>query len=194
MITKTLPPPPAPPRQVIIKRMPPLPAKPRPVIIEKWLPYKTPPDRPVIYERVPSSQPPPQPQRNVILQYEQARVRIEQDVQNAGCYRVDPAIYRAQFGTSLRRTESIRRVLQGIGLNPDMIASDGYQMREPNERRRYFSSTSHNDDLLERTTCFTDEQLSTLLGSSPNTVRNYGVPPTSTKPNQVYYTTVTSNG
>lgn len=107
--------------------MPALPAKPRPVIIEKWLPYKTPPERPVIYERAEQTRDTTNSsQRNVILQYEPARVRVEQEIQNVGCYRVDPELYRSQFSSELRRTGSIRKVLQDIGCNPDVINSTGY--------------------------------------------------------------------
>ena len=130
---------------MIIKRIPPLPAKPRPVIIEKWLPYKTPAERPVVYERAEQREQNLSPQRNVILQYEPARVRIEQEIQNAGYFRVDPAIYQAQFGSELRRTDSIRRILQDIGCNPNVI------------------TTQHESPSEQRLTCFTDEQLSQLV-------------------------------
>lgn len=137
-----MPAPPAPSRRVIIKRIPPLPAKPRPVIIEKWLPYKTPAERPVLYERAQPVEQNQSSQRNVILQYEPARVRIEQEVQNAGYFRVDPETYRAQFGAELRRTDSIRRLLKDIGCNPNILTTTSY-------------NTSSEQ---QRTTCFTDEQ------------------------------------
>ncbi|CAF0801404.1 unnamed protein product [Didymodactylos carnosus] len=119
IITKTLPPPPAPPRRVIVKRIPPLPEKPRPIVIEKWLPYKQPQRPAILYEKAPQIQ--PVPTRNIIVQYEPARVKVMREVQNVGLYRVDPATYRAQYGTQLRRTESIRQVLQNIGCGTDLI-------------------------------------------------------------------------
>jgi len=114
--------------------MPPLPAKPRPVIIEKWLPYKKPPERQVLYERAEQTEPNRAAQHNVILQYESPRVRIEQDIQNVGCFRVDPELYRAEFGTELRRTDSIRRVLRDIGCDPEIITSAGYTTCYPSEQ------------------------------------------------------------
>ena len=156
VITKTLPPPPAPPRRVIYKRVPPLPAKPRPLIIEKWLPYKDPPERKVLYERAAQKQQATnQPRRNLILQYQPANVKIEQEIQNVGCFRVDPDVYRAQFGSTLRRTESIRQVLESIGCNPDLITSTRCQNATIRSR--------------PNTTCFTDQQLSELITSSQST-------------------------
>ena len=161
--------------------MPPLPAKPRPVIIEKWLPYKTPAERPVIYERAEQSEQARSPQRNLILQYEPARVRIEQEIQNAGYFRVDPETYRAQFGSQLRRTDSIRRVLQNIGCNPDLITSSGHNKSSSAAAQPTTSTSPYYDYPRQSTTCFTDEQLSELINT-----------PSQTK-NQVYYRTTTSN-
>ncbi|UJR15481.1 hypothetical protein I4U23_002424 [Adineta vaga] len=182
IITKTLPPQPAPPRRVIIRRLPPLPAKPRPLIIEKWLPYKQPPERPVIYERAEQTEQIQAPQRNVILQYEPARVRIEQEIQNVGCFRVDPEMYRAQFGSTLRRTHSIRRVLEDIGCNPDIVATKTYQPCEPITQT---NNIVMNDNTLQQSrTCLTDQQLSELMDSpSSNTYRQYEMPSTSTSTN-----------
>lgn len=139
---------------MIIKRIPPLPAKPRPVIIEKWLPYKAPPERPVLYERAEQVERNHSPQRNVILQYEPARVRIEQEIQNVGYFRVDPAIYQEQFGSELRRTDSIRRILQDIGCNPSIL------------------TTQHGPPAEEQLTCFTDEQLSQFV-TTPKVSQTY---------------------
>ncbi len=166
---------------MIIKRIPPLPAKPRPVIIEKWLPYKTPAERPILYERAGQSEHTHSTQRNVILQYEPAHVRIEQEIQNAGYFRVDPEVYRAQFGSELRRTDSIRRVLQDIGCNPDLIASTGYNTSQSSSNSTNNNSPYYDYPRQTTTTCFTDEQLSELIDT-----------PSQTK-NQVYYKTIVSN-
>lgn len=188
VITKTLPAPAARPRRVIIKRMPPLPAKPRPLIIEKWLPYKSPPERPILYERAEHVEQPRPAQRNLILQYEPAHVRIEQEFQNVGYFRVDPEAYRAQFGSSLRRTDSIRRVLEDIGCNPDLLTSTGYDATTAQADYR-----PHGGPI---TTCFTDQQLTELIGSS-STARNrpqshYDTPSSVNRSrNQTIYSTVT---
>ncbi len=152
------------------------------MIIEKWLPYKTPAERPILYERAQQSEQNRSQQRNVILQYEPAHVRIEQEIQNAGYFRVDPEVYRAQFGSQLRRTDSIRRVLQDIGCNPDLITSTGYNTTHSSSNQ-INNNSSHYDYPRKTTTCFTDEQLSQLIDTPT---------PSQTK-NQVYYTTIVSN-
>ncbi|CAF3679150.1 unnamed protein product [Adineta steineri] len=169
VITKTLPPLPTQPRRVVIKRKPPLPPKPRPVIIEKWLPYKASPERPILYQRAEKTEQSRQPPRNVILQYEPPRVHIKQKVQNFGCFRVDPEIYRAQHGSSLRRTDSIRRVLAQMGCDSDLISSTGYSTCYSSTGNQKTNFT-HYDYPRQTTTCFTDEQLDALIGTAiPNT-------------------------
>ena len=179
MITKTLPPPPVPPRRVIIKRKPPLPAKPRPVIIEKWLPYKTAPERPILYQRAENTEHKRPVPRNVILQYEPARVKIKQEVQNFGCFRVDPTTYRAQYGPLLRRTDEIQKVLQNIGCNTDLITSTGYSSCYSSSLNQN-NNFSHYDYPRHSTTCFTDEQLDALIGTSirppPTAEHHYDIP------------------
>jgi hypothetical protein len=162
--------------------MPALPPKPRPVIIEKWLPYKTQPERPILYERAEQFESNRSTQRNVILQYEPANVRVEQEIQNVGCYRVDPELYRAQFGSQLRRTDSIRQVLQDIGCNPDIITSTGYNTCHSSISN---NNSSHYDypKQTTTTTCFTDEQLNELI--DPSSV--------SDNRNQVYYKNIQPN-
>lgn len=151
--------------------MPPLPAKPRPVIIEKWLPYKKAAERPVLYQRAQKIEQTRPLQRNLILQYEPPRVQIKQELQNFGCYRVDPDIYRNQHGSSLRRTESIRRVLKDIGCDVDLITSTGYNSCYSSLANQT-KNCSHYDYPRQTTTCFTDEQLDALIGSAvPTTTK-----------------------
>lgn len=150
--------------------MPPLPAKPRPVIIEKWLPYRQSRERPVLYQRAEKLEQNPPIQRNLILQYDPPRVHIKQELQNFGCFRVDPEIYRAQHGSALRRTESIRRVLKELGCDVDLMTSTGYDT----------CYSSQYDPCPTVTTCFTDEQLDALIGTSvPRTINqesHYDIP------------------
>ncbi|CAF1108222.1 unnamed protein product [Rotaria sp. Silwood1] len=155
IITKNLPLPSSGPRHVTIKHISPFPAKPRPVIIEKWLPYKATIERRVLYQRTEQIQP---IQHNLILQYEQPRVKIKQEIQNFGCFRVDPKIYQAQHGSSLRRTDSIRKVLENIGCNADLITSTEYNtcyystMNQTNNSSHYdyprqTTTTEHHYDV-----------------------------------------------
>ncbi len=178
VITKTLPAPPTPRRRVIIKRMPPLPAKPRPVIIEKWLPYKNTTERPILYQRAEKTEQNRPIQRNLILQYEPPRVQIKQELQNFGCFRVDPEIYRAQHGRSLRRTESIRKVLENIGCNADLITSTGYNTCYSSSLNQTNNCSHYDYPRQTTTTCFTDEQLDALIGSSvpTKTEPHYDIP------------------
>lgn len=191
IITKTLPPQPTPPRRVIIKRAPVLPAKPRPVIIEKWLPYKPAAERPVIYERAEQVNPCQTAQRNVILQYDPPRVRIEQEIQNVGCFRVDPAIYRAQFGTTLRRSTSIRKVLEDIGCNPDVVER---KTCDPCALTAPTSNLVVSESIAPPRTCFTDQQLTELIDPANNVYQQYDAS-TTTAPcgNGMYYTTIVQN-
>ncbi|CAF0829720.1 unnamed protein product [Rotaria sordida] len=181
IITKTLSSSPTIPRRVIIKRLPPLPAKPRPVIIEKWLPYKTTKERRVLFQRTEQIRP---IQRNLILQYESPRIKIQQEIQNFGCFRVDPKIYQEQHGSSLRRTESIRKVLENIGCNVDLLTSTGYNTCYSSTINQ-INNLSHYDYPRQTTTTttthFTNEQLDSLIGSSiptttTNTEHHYDVP------------------
>ncbi|CAF1677242.1 unnamed protein product [Adineta ricciae] len=181
VITKKLPPLPTPPRRVVIKRKPPLPAKPRPVIIEKWLPYKATPQRPILYQRAEDVDRNRCPQRNVIVQYDPPRVHVKQKVQTFGCFRVDPEAYRAQHGPSLQSTNSIRKVLEKIGCNTDLITSTGYSTNYSTAYNQN-ENCSHYDYPRQSTTCFTDEQLDALIGTaipsmkSQSTENHYDIP------------------
>jgi hypothetical protein len=79
-IDKIVPPPPRPPRQVIIEQHPSLPPKPQDVIIERWLPVQ-PRQRRILYERLPASGFNQQTSaRPILVQYGQPRVQIHREV------------------------------------------------------------------------------------------------------------------
>ncbi|CAF3191264.1 unnamed protein product [Rotaria sp. Silwood2] len=168
MITKTLPSPPTVPRRVIIKHIPPLPVKPRPVIIEKCSSSKPTKEHRVLHQHTEQSRP---IQRNLILRYEPPRVKIKQEIQNFGWFRVDPKLYQAQHGSTLRRTESIRQVLENIGCNADLITSTGYNTCYSSTTNQTNNSSQY--DYPRQTTRFTNKQLNTFIGSS--------IPTTTTK-------------
>ena len=109
-------------------------------------------------------------------------MKIKQELQNFGCFRVDPELYRAQHGTSLRRTESIRRVLKDIGCDIDLITTTGYNTCYSSILKQT-NSSSHYDyprQVTANTTCFTDEQLDALIGASVPVIKkeesHYDVP------------------
>ncbi|CAF4441237.1 unnamed protein product [Rotaria magnacalcarata] len=188
IITKKLARGPMPPRRVIIRRTPPLPAKPRPLIIEKWLPYKKAKERRVLYQRMEQTRP---AQHNLIFRREPPQVKIKQEIEHIGCFRVDPKVYTAQYGSTLRRTDSIRRVLENIGCNADLIISNGYQ--------NCYSPTNnsfYNDNLRTTTSHSSNEHLNKLLGSpivtraKTTTENHYDVP--KSNDNDPYYTKVSS--
>jgi hypothetical protein len=79
-IDKIVPPPPRPPRQVIIEQHPSLPPKPQDVIIERWLPVQ-PRQRRILYERLPAPGFNQQTStRPILVQYGQPRVQIHREV------------------------------------------------------------------------------------------------------------------
>ncbi|CAM4940937.1 unnamed protein product [Rotaria socialis] len=157
IITKKLLRGPTPLRRVILRHASPLPAKPRPVIIEKWLPYKEAKERRVLYQRMQQTRP---AQHNLIFRCEPPQVKIKQKIEHIGCFRVDPKVYTAQYGSTLRRTDSIRRVLENIGCNANLLTSNGYQ-------NCYLptNNSSYNDNLRTRTSHVSNERLNELLGS-----------------------------
>ncbi|CAF5173792.1 unnamed protein product, partial [Rotaria sp. Silwood1] len=99
-VIRRLPGLPVPPRSVIIERLPPLPPRPRDVIIERWIPYGPQAKRRTLLQRAPPPLPYPAP-RNVIIQYEQAPVRIVRQFQRLGVVAANPALYVQTYGAHL---------------------------------------------------------------------------------------------
>ncbi len=92
---------PPPPRKVVIERLAPLPAKPQNVIIERWLPYAEGGKRRVVFNRAAAVAEAVNP-RNVIVQWEEPRVNIRQEVKYLGVIRANPAEYVQRYGAELR--------------------------------------------------------------------------------------------
>lgn len=156
-------------RHVVIKRAPPLPTKPRPIIIEKWLPYKAKKERPVLYQRTTNTEIiHPNVHRNVILEYKPADIKVKQEFQNFGCFYVDPKVYQAKYGSSLRRSESIRKVLESVGCNPDLLSPIDYESNRCSTFKNTKAQTSQS----------IDKKLDALIGAViPTAVENhYDVP------------------
>jgi hypothetical protein len=85
---------------VVFEKLPDQPPKPPNILIEKWLPYK-PRSRRVIYER--SCVPPPPNPRNLVIEWEQPDVEVEQQCVNLGVVNADPDEYIRQFGCELKQ-------------------------------------------------------------------------------------------
>jgi hypothetical protein len=85
---------------VVVERLPDQPPKPQNVLIEKWLPYKA-RTRRVVFER--SCAPPPPNPRNLVIEWEQPCVEVEQQCIDLGVCDADPEEYIRQFGPELKQ-------------------------------------------------------------------------------------------
>ncbi|KAI0986653.1 hypothetical protein GJ496_011894 [Pomphorhynchus laevis] len=125
VITRNLPPPPPPPRRVIIERLPPLPPKPRSIIVERWLPYKQ-VKRRVVYQRAPQVET-PQSQKNLIIQWEGAQVKVQKEFRNLGISRADPNMYIQQYGPQLKPSSALPDFARSVGLPPNVGNNDHHE-------------------------------------------------------------------
>ncbi|CAF5149406.1 unnamed protein product, partial [Rotaria sp. Silwood1] len=112
---------PVPPRSVIIERLPPAPPRPRDIIIERWVPYGPQPRRRTIVQRAAAAQGYAAP-RNVIIQYEQAPVRIVRQFQRLGVTAASPAVYIQTYGASLLDAASLLAQARAAGVVEDISA------------------------------------------------------------------------
>jgi len=81
--------------------LPPLPCRPAPVILERWLAYNQ-PKRKVFLQRPESENPIYQKSKNVIVQWEQPKVKIKQKIVNLGTIIADPVKYAAKYNIPMR--------------------------------------------------------------------------------------------
>ena len=104
---------PPPPRKVVIERLPALPAKPQNVIVERWLPYAEGGKRRVVFNKAAASAEVANP-RNVVVQWEEPRVNIRQEVKYLGVIRANPAEYVQRYGSELKVHASLPKFVQDI--------------------------------------------------------------------------------
>jgi hypothetical protein len=104
---------PPPPRKVVIERLAPLPAKPQNVIVERWLPYAEGGKRRVIFNKAAAAAAVANP-RNVIVQWEEPRVNIRQEVKYLGVIRANPAEYVQRYGAELKVHSAFPKFVQDI--------------------------------------------------------------------------------
>jgi hypothetical protein len=104
---------PPPPRKVVIEIMAPLPAKPQNVIVERWLPYAEGGKRRVVFNKAAASAEVANP-RNVIVQWEEPRVNIRQEVKYLGVIRANPAEYVQRYGSELKVHSAFPQFVQDI--------------------------------------------------------------------------------
>jgi len=104
---------PPPPRKVVIERLPALPAKPQNVIVERWLPYSEGGKRRVVFNKAAASAEVAAP-RNVVVQWEEPRVNIRQEVKYLGVIRANPAEYVQRYGSELKTHAALPKFVQDI--------------------------------------------------------------------------------
>ena len=103
---------PPPARKVVVEKLADQPAKPQNIVIEKWLPYKA-RTRRVVFQR--SCVPPPPNPRNLIIEWQQPCVQVEQQCVDLGVVDADPEEYVRQYGCELKRPEDIPQLCQNGG-------------------------------------------------------------------------------
>ncbi len=101
---------PPPARKVILEKLPDQPQKPQNILIEKWLPFKS-RTRRVVFQR--SCVPPPPNPRNLVIEWEQPCVQVEQQCIDLGVVDADPETYVRQFGPELKQPCEIPPLCNG---------------------------------------------------------------------------------
>jgi hypothetical protein len=110
---------PVPPRSVIIERIPAAPPRPRDIIIERWVPYGAQAKRRTIVQRAEAARAYAAP-RNIIIQYEQAQVRIIRQFQRLGVTLENPQAYVARYGASLLDASTLVQQARAAGVVEDI--------------------------------------------------------------------------
>jgi hypothetical protein len=118
---------PPPPRKVVIEIMAPLPAKPQNVIVERWLPYAEGGKRRVVFNKAAASAEVANP-RNVIVQWEEPRVNIRQEIKYLGVIRANPAEYVQRYGSELKVHTAFPQFVQDIK-TPSEIGQLAWEFR-----------------------------------------------------------------
>jgi len=110
---------PVPPRSVIIERLPAAPPRPRDIIIERWVPYGAQAKRRTVVQRAAAARAYAAP-RNIIIQYEQAQVRIVRQFQRLGVTPENPQAYVARYGGSLLDAQTLVQQARAAGVVEDI--------------------------------------------------------------------------
>ncbi|CAF4085193.1 unnamed protein product [Rotaria sordida] len=123
-VTRYLPVVPIPPRSVIIERLPPAPPRPRDIVIERWIQYGPQARRRTIVQRAPLPPPYPAP-RNVVIQYDQAQVRVVRQFHRLGVVQANPALYVQTYGAHLLDGASLVAQARAAGVVENISAPGG---------------------------------------------------------------------
>jgi len=108
-----------PPRSVIIERLPAAPPRPRDIIIERWVPYGAAAKRKTIVQRAEAAKAYAAP-RNIIIQYEQAQVRIVRQFQRLGVTPENPQAYLQRYGAQLLDAQTLLQQARAAGVVEDI--------------------------------------------------------------------------
>ncbi|CAF5151439.1 unnamed protein product, partial [Rotaria sp. Silwood1] len=100
------------------------PPRPRDIIIERWIPYGPAPKRQTVVQRAASARGYPAP-RNVIIQYEQAPVRVVRQFVRLGVTQESPALYVQRYGAALLDAQSLLAQARAAGVVEDISPPAG---------------------------------------------------------------------
>ncbi len=112
---------PPPPRKVVIERLAQIPPRPQNLIIERWLPYAEQSKRRVIFNKAAKSPEVVNP-RNMIIQWEEPKVNVKQEVKYLGVIRANPVDYVQKFGSFLKVHTDLPKFVLDIA-TPDEIGT-----------------------------------------------------------------------
>jgi len=115
---------PFPPRSVIIERLPAAPARPRDIVIERWVPYGAQAKRQTVVQRAGAAKAYAAP-RNVIIQYEQAQVRVVRQFQRLGVTAENPSAYVQRYGAQLLDAQTLLQQARAAGVVEDISPPAG---------------------------------------------------------------------
>jgi hypothetical protein len=90
------------------------------IIIERWVPYGAAAKRKTIVQRAAAAQAYAAP-RNVIIQYEQAQVRIVRQFQRLGVTLTNPQAYVSQYGATLLDAQTLVQQARAAGVVEDIV-------------------------------------------------------------------------
>ena len=90
------------------------------IIIERWVPYGAQAKRRTVVQRAEAARAYAAP-RNIIIQYEQAQVRIIRQFQRLGVTLENPQAYVARYGATLLDAQTLVQQARAAGVVEDIV-------------------------------------------------------------------------
>ncbi len=90
------------------------------IIIERWVPYGAQAKRRTVVQRAEAAKAYAAP-RNIIIQYEQAQVRIIRQFQRLGVTPENPQAYVARYGAQLLDAQALVQQARAAGVVEDIV-------------------------------------------------------------------------